>query len=641
MEEKKKLKVFIQTDKVLAKTGFAKHAKLAIEELHKTNKYDIVHFCVGAVEGDPDLDRTPWKSIGCIKPQQLEQLKKANDPRMWDNIDRSAGYGAFTLDEHVRREKPDVFIGIQDIWGINFSVDKDWFQGITSVLWTTLDSLPILPGAVEIAPKVKNYWSWADFATKALHKKGHTHVKTVRGIADTQHYHRLQKHERQALRDKFKIPHDTFVIGFVFRNQLRKSVPNLLEGYSIFKRHNPTIKAKLLLHTSWNEGWKIHKFADEYGVPKDEILTTHICKKCNNYEVKPYTGDGTECPYCKAKEQATPNTVLGVTESELNEVYNLMDVYCHPFTSGGQEIPIQEAKLTELITLVTNYSCGEDMCEDGAGSLALDWSEYREFDTEFIKASTVPSSIAKQLKKVYSMSDGERRALGAKARKWVLDTFSAKVIGKQLEEFLDKCPVANFDFNKKPEEKDPHAQVPEIVDNSEWVLTLYRNILKRHDINIQDEGYKYWMQELNKGVPRKDIENYFRQVAIQENAKYKQVDFSDLLNKNDKGRVILVMPESAGDLYMCSALFKSIKERYPDWTFYVATKPEFKSVLDANPYVDKWLEYHAMMDNLIWLEGNSTHNGYFDVAYLPYAGSQRFLSYMHNGKDKMDIILKD
>ena len=39
-----------------------------------------------------------------------------------------------------------------------------------------------------------------------------------------------------------------------------------------------------------------------------------------------------------------------------------MDVYCHPFTSGGMEIPIFEAKLTELVTLVTNYSCGEDSC---------------------------------------------------------------------------------------------------------------------------------------------------------------------------------------------------------------------------------------------------------------------------------------
>ena len=68
-----------------------------------------------------------------------------------------------------------------------------------------------------------------------------------------------------------------------------------------------------------------------------------------------------------------------------------MDVYCHPFTSGGQEIPIQEAKLVELITLVTNYSCGEDHCTKESGGLPLDWSEYREPGTQFIKASTSPS----------------------------------------------------------------------------------------------------------------------------------------------------------------------------------------------------------------------------------------------------------
>ena len=41
-----------------------------------------------------------------------------------------------------------------------------------------------------------------------------------------------------------------------------------------------------------------------------------------------------------------------------------MDVYCHPFTSGGQELPIQEAKAAGLITLVTEYSCGTDSCYD-------------------------------------------------------------------------------------------------------------------------------------------------------------------------------------------------------------------------------------------------------------------------------------
>ena len=56
---------------------------------------------------------------------------------------------------------------------------------------------------------------------------------------------------------------------------------------------------------------------------------------------------------------------MALMNEQLNEIYNLMDVYCHPFTSGGMEIPIFEAKMTELITLVTNYSCGEDSSGQG------------------------------------------------------------------------------------------------------------------------------------------------------------------------------------------------------------------------------------------------------------------------------------
>jgi glycosyltransferase involved in cell wall biosynthesis len=122
-----------------------------------------------------------------------------------------------------------------------------------------------------------------------------------------------------------------------------------------------------------------------------------------------------------------------------------MDVYVHPFTSGGQEIPIQEAKLTELITLVTNYSCGEEMCQPGAGSFILDWAEYREQGTQFRKASTYPSSIAKQLTKVYEMKYEDRRKIGKQAREWVINNFSMEQIGKQIETFIDNCPDINFD----------------------------------------------------------------------------------------------------------------------------------------------------------------------------------------------------
>jgi glycosyltransferase involved in cell wall biosynthesis len=187
----------------------------------------------------------------------------------------------------------------------------------------------------------------------------------------------------------------------VFRNQLRKSVPNLLDGFKIFTQNNPDAKAKLLLHTHWSEGWDILKLLKEKNIERTDILTTYFCSSCNRYDIKPFEGQKIKCKFCNQNNSSeTTNVKNGVDERQLNEIYNLMDVYCHPFTSGGQELPIQEAKLTELVTLVTNYSCGEDCCTDESGGLPLDWTEYREPGTQFIKAKLKKSTKCPKKKNV-------------------------------------------------------------------------------------------------------------------------------------------------------------------------------------------------------------------------------------------------
>jgi len=637
MERKKK--VLIQTDFSLAKTGFGRNAKTLLKHLYFTNKYDLVHYSCGMTYDHPEFKKTPWKTVGSLPntQQELDQLNR--DP----NLARMASYGAHLLDKVINDEKPDIYIGVQDIWGVDFAIEKPWFNKIASVIWTTLDSLPILQSAVTNAPKIKNYWIWSNFATKALHKLGYSHVKTMHGSLEDQEFYRLSDFDRNQLRKKHNIPQDAFVIGFVFRNQLRKSVPNLLQGYALWKKNNPEIKnTYLLLHTHWGEGWNIHKLASEFGVNHNEILTTHICRNCGEYEIKPFSGLDTDCRFCKAqKSQTTTNVSVGVTEQQLNEVYNFMDVYCHPFTSGGQEIPIQEAKLTELITLVTNYSCGEEMCEVDANSLPLEWNEYREHGTEFIKASTYPESIAKQLSIVYKMPQHKRLEMGKKAREWTIKNFGIQNVGKSIEEFIDKQPLADWTkvLENSQDKKDPYFQMPNILDDGDWILSMYHNILKMKNIDKNDSGYQYWMGELAKGAKRQDLENYFRNVALKESGEDKQVKFEDHLDKNDKGRVIYVMPESAGDIFLSTSLFKSIKNRYPDYSLYVATKPQYKEILEGNPYVHKWIEYNPIMDNLIWLEGNNQHDGYFDIAYLPYTCTQRNLNYLHNGLDKVEFQL--
>ena len=559
-----KKKILFHSNSAKAYTGFGKNAKNIIRHLYKTNKYEIIEFANGCQWGDPSLLLRPWKAQGSI-PNNPAVLQKMNrDP----NLGRIGGYGGLSIDQAIKEFKPDIYLGVEDIWAFSDYWNKPWWDKINNMIWTTLDSQPILPQALDAAPKTKNFYVWASFAEKDMKKLGHDHVGTLHGSVDTEDFYRLPDDQRLLLRKRFNLS-DEFIIGFVFRNQLRKSVPNMLEGFKIFKKDCP--KAKLLLHTHWSEGWDIPRLIKEKSLNNEDILTTYFCSSCRQYQIRPFVGQEQDCSYCGSKKSLnTTNTKDGVDEQQLNEIYNLMDVYCHPFTSGGMEIPIFEAKLTGLITLVTNYSCGEDSSTTESGSFPLDWSEYREPGTQFIKASTYPSSIAKQLKKVWQMNLSKRLDMGEKGRKWTVDNYSTEVIGSKLESILDDMPNIDYDFK--------------------WE---------------------------NKNSNDKNLE--------------------DLLD--DGKKIAILMPESAGDVLWLNSLIENVKKLYPNYDIYIFTKNQFFDYIEDNPSVHKVLPFSPELEDLHLLEGKEGHKGYFDIAFLPYYGTQRFHNYHHNGIDKTEFEL--
>lgn len=633
-----KKKILFHSNHSKSFTGFGKNSKNILSYLYSTGKYEIIEACNGMPKSHPGLSKMPWKCVGTLPDDRskIEQINK--DP----NMARQAGYGSETIDDLIREFKPDVYIGAEDIWAFNKYWERKWWNKTNCMIWTTLDSEPILPLAVDAAPHIKNFYVWASFAERELKKLGHNHVKTLRGSVKTDNFFRMSNEERLAIRKKSSISSDCFIIGFVFRNQLRKSVPNLLDGFSIFLKDNPSSNAKLLLHTHWGEGWEIPRLMKEKGIDQSRVLTTYFCSACNSYEVKPFSGQEQDCKYCNSKKtQNTTNVQSGVSEEQLNEVYNLMDVYCHPFTSGGQEIPIQEAKLTELVTLVTNYSCGEDTSTRESGSFPLEWAEYREPGTQFIKASTYPSSIAKQLSKVFKMKPSKRESMGKTGRKFVIENFSCESIGKKLEDIISSMPKIEWDFDFSEKLRNPDYNPPNIESDSDWLLDIYKNILLMEVSPDSDEGHKYWMKEFSQGKTREDIIKVFRQVAKKENSSIStKIEFEDLLsNEGPEKRIAVVMPESAGDVLMVNSLIENLKSLYPNHNIYFATKPAFFPLIEDNPNVFKTIPFDPMMDNLLSLEGISNKKGYFDIAYLPHIGTQRVLNYVHNGRDKIQIEL--
>lgn len=580
----KKKKILFHSDFALSKTGFGRNAKAILSYLYSKDKYDIITLNGGISKSHLELERTPWKSYGCV-PISGAELADCNSSQ---EKMRLYAYGAFELDKIIETEKPDIYIGVQDFWGVDYSISKPWFNKINSLLWITLDSLPLLQKAIDEAPKIKNYWVWSIFAEKEMHRLGHKHVKTVHGAIDVSCFKIFDKQQKINLRKKHSIPENEFLIGFVFRNQLRKSVPNLLEGFKLFKQKNPESNPKLLLHTNWQEGWNIPKLCKEIDVNISDIYTTYVCKNCKNYKVKPFSGPELTCSNCNSeKTLVTTGTSFGITEQNLNEVYNLMDVYCHPFTSGGQEIPIQEAKLAGLITLVTNYSCGEEMCLPEANSIPLSWTEYREFGTEFIKASTSPLSIAEKLLEVFKMTDQEKIKMGKLARKWVIENFSVDSVGKKLENFIDSCPLVSWEEEQnKYTEKNPYAQISYIADSKAWIKHLYLEILKTK-VEDNDGGLIHWLERIKEGVSRSSIEAYFRDVARKDNDKNKKFKIEDLFKETDPDQRILVsINSSLENIFLSTKIISSIKEKYPSKKIFVSSNEASHLVFAGNEDID-------------------------------------------------------
>lgn len=628
----RKKRILIHTNFSRLFTGFGKNAKNILRHLHKTGKYEVIELANGLPWDAPDCKRQPWQCHGSMPLPHIAASIKGDG-----NKERAASYGAFGIDRAINEIKPDVYLGIEDVWAFNGFWDKPWWNHITSAIWTTLDSMPILPDAVDAAAKVKNYFVWASFAEKGLKEIGYDNVKTVRGTLDTNQFYALPELDKKKLKQKFNLQNN-FVVGFVFRNQLRKSVPNMLDGFLEFKRQNPQAKPKLLLHTHWSEGWDIPRLIREKNIMPEDVCTTYFCKNCKQYEIRPFTGQDLNCKYCgSAKSVSTTNITNGVNESQLNEIYNIMDVYCHPFTSGGQEIPVQEAKLTKLITLVTDYSCGEDYCQEDSGGMPLSWAEYREPGTQFIKASTLPSSIAKQLSKVYNMKPEKRQKMGEIARQFVIDNCSIENVCKQLEEFFDNAPLVE-DWNIPSKEKNPNYPNPSIQDDAEWIIDLYKNMLAE-TIDKNSQACVHWIGRLKSDLNREGIYNHFRQTASQK--EQKEVDIQDVLDKDDAGRrIAVVMPQSAGDVLMVNSLLSNLKELYPEYNIYFITLPQFFEIVNEHPAVHKILAYSPIFDNLLFLEGQGSHKGYFEIAFLPFVTTQKHFTYHHNGKDRTQIQLQ-
>ena len=210
-----KKKILYHSNGAKAFTGFGKNAKNILRYLHKTGKYELIEFANGMQWGDASLQLRPWKAQGTLpnNPAVLQEINKNPDQV------RAAGYGSATIDAAIKEYKPDIYLGVEDIWAFGDFWKKPWWDKINHMIWTTLDSQPILPQAIEAAPKTKHFYVWASFAERDLKKLGHDHVGTLHGTIDTDDFYPIDKNRKKELRKEFNLS-DDFIVGHLLLREI-------------------------------------------------------------------------------------------------------------------------------------------------------------------------------------------------------------------------------------------------------------------------------------------------------------------------------------------------------------------------------------------------------------------------------------
>lgn len=120
-------------------------------------------------------------------------------------------------------------------------------------------------------------------------------------------------------------------------------------------------------------------------------------------------------------------------------------------------------------------------------------------------------------------------------------------------------------------------------------------------------------------------------------------DLKNIINAiDDNGcpRILLILPESAGDVFLATSLFRNLKELYHEYDIYFACLKQYQSILRNNPYIYKTIDYYPIMDRELIMCGIGGWSGLFDISIFLSAYTQRFLNYIHNGQTRLGINLR-
>lgn len=251
----------------------------------------------------------------------------------WEGMMVLPGFGGAyctpSLHQHAKAFKPDLVITLGDIW----VMDANLLREIPAAHWLPSDSRPMSSADRGVAEASgDDLIAMSKFGHQRFLDAGFTNALYVPHGIDTEVFKPLDNVKE--LREACGLTEDHFVIGINQANNdaIRKALPEQMLAFARFAKNHDD--AMLTLHTGVKQegGQDLEAVAENLGI-LDRIRVV------DQYR---YTSGM-------------------ITQSDLNEWYNVLDVLSQAVYAEGFGLPVVEAQATGTPVITTNASAMEEL----------------------------------------------------------------------------------------------------------------------------------------------------------------------------------------------------------------------------------------------------------------------------------------
>lgn len=348
-----KIKVLAFSDSIHLPTGYSRVCKEIFSRLDN-NRYDVsfwgkqtigtphyISYFQEFVEKNPDiiykeaLNNNAFDSVESFTKWFGEHFVRHLP--MNKEVD-----GHDIADAHLAKEKPDIFFELLDMWMANWVLEKDFTPG-KFVMYYPADGYPLPFGCHRHILKSDSAVAMSKFAKQLteqtiIQEGGSKPVKLVDRMinpveyiplgVNTNIFKPLPDNVREELKNRAGVG-GRFVYGMVARNQPRKTHERLFKAFSKFQKGKPDVA--LWLHCDPNDpqGYNLLAMSHRFGI--NPIFTK------------------------------MPSFKWGVSDVQLNSIYNIFDAHVLSTTGEGFGIPIVEAEAAGVPNILVDYTTSREL----------------------------------------------------------------------------------------------------------------------------------------------------------------------------------------------------------------------------------------------------------------------------------------